>query len=222
MGTTAKIITVLFVVLALSAGNLWAEIIEIDFTAKITWVDDLDGLLDGQINTGDIITGRYTYNSSTPATNPSDTAADYLHKSSPYGISIGAGEFVFQTDPGNVLYCVEIINNYHEEDAYLMHSYYNLSLSNGAPVGAISLYLVDSSADTLSSTALPTSVPVLEDWNEHYLCIDGKEEGSYFVFYAVITEIVPEPTTVLLLGFGGLALRSARGQALRRKCKVQR
>jgi len=43
MKTTAKIITVFFVVLALSAGNLWAEIIEINITAEITGLDDPDG-----------------------------------------------------------------------------------------------------------------------------------------------------------------------------------
>jgi len=57
MKKKAGILTVFFVVLALGAGNLRAEIIEINLTAEIAYIDDFDGLLNGQLGVGSIITG---------------------------------------------------------------------------------------------------------------------------------------------------------------------
>ena len=60
MNKEIKIMAVFFVVLALGAGNVWAEIIEINITAEITYVFDPDGLLMGQLGVGDILSGSYT------------------------------------------------------------------------------------------------------------------------------------------------------------------
>ena len=134
MGRKAKISAVVFVILALSANSLRATIITINLTAEIAEVDDLGGLLEGNVNVGDTITGSYTYDSTTSDSNPLETVGDYWHFSPPYGINLSAGGFVFETDPDNVNFLVEICNNHLGDDNYLLLSYNNLPLSNGVLV----------------------------------------------------------------------------------------
>jgi hypothetical protein len=57
--------------LVFSAGPARAALITIEITAEIDSVSDPYGHLEGNINVGDIITGTYTYESTTPDTNPS-------------------------------------------------------------------------------------------------------------------------------------------------------
>ena len=210
MGRKAKISAVVFVILALSCSNLRATIITINLTAEVTQVDDLAGeLLEGQVNVGDTITGSYTYDSTTPDSSPSETVGSYWHLSSPCGISLSVGGFVFQTDSDNVYFLVQILNDHLGNDGYLLRSYYNLPLSNGVWVEHISWQLDDYTATALSSTDLPTTPPVLEDWaySPAQLGIKLGSKG-YAGLYGEVTsvELVPEPGTVFLLGLGGLAL----------------
>jgi len=215
MSKEAKILTVFFVVVALSAGNLWAEIIEINITAEITGVDDPDGLLNGQLSVGSIISGSYIYDSDTPDSSPAPDYGRYLHYSPPYGISLSGGGFTFQTDPDNVEFLVGIANGYIGiEDGYLLRSYNNLPLYDNVSVGHISWQLDDSTGTALSSTALPTTPPVLEDWDGDWgIRITGgipDEHGKFmesFLIEAPVTYVIPEPATVLLLALGSLALR---------------
>ena len=167
MNRTAKIMAVFFMCLALSSGNLRAEIIEIRITGKITGIDDRRGLLEGQLSAGDIITGRYTYDSSTPDSSALATVGIYQHSIVPYGVTLSAGGFIFQTDPDNVDFLLEVLNNHTGQDGYLLRSYNNLPLSNGVEVFHISWQLDDYSSTALSSDALPITPPVLEDWIDH-------------------------------------------------------
>ena len=210
MSKQAKIITMFFVVLALGAGNVWAEIIEINITAEIAQLRDPYGLLKGQLIVGDIITGSYIYDSDTPDTNPSNTVGDYWHYSSPYGISLSVGGFVFQTNPdNNIHFLVEILDDHTGQDTYLLRSYNNPPLSNGVHVEHVSWHLDDYSCNAVSSTGLPITPPVLEDWGQNYLRITFGYKGSSTIG-ARVTSAVPEPATLLLLALGSLALSRRR------------
>jgi len=187
------------------------ELITIEIEAVVDTVEDDgpgDGYLDGQISVGDIITGHYTYESTTPDTNPSDQVGDYWHYSSPYGVFLSVGGFDFQTILSNVNFVVEIINNSTTgglHDAYGLISYNNATLTNGTLVDGISWWLSDYTANAISSTSLPITYPELGDWlNGNHLRLEGER---MFLIDAHVTSAVPEPMSILLLGLGTLLLK---------------
>ena len=207
----AGIFAVLFVVLNLWTGNLRAELITIHLTAEVIYVDDLAGLLEGKVNVGDIITGSYSYDSDTPDSSPSSSLGTYWHYTPPYGINLSIGGFVFQTDPDNVNFLLQVDDGYIGGDGYLIRSYNNLPLTNWVEVDHISWQLNDYSGTALSSDALPITPPVLTDWPDtgYHLTIDLDNGGSSYI-RAEVTSAVPESATVLLLAFGSLLLTRRR------------
>ena len=167
--------------LAFTINNLWAEVITINLSAEITQLDDRDGMLNGQLNVGDSISGSYTYDSATPDSSSNPSVGVYWHDSRPYGITLTAGGFVFQSDPCNVEFLVEMVNDYPGRDNYLIRSYNNLPLSEGICVEHIAWQLNDGLGNAVSSDALPTSPPVLDDWSDTGpgLTIQGRECPSF-------------------------------------------
>jgi len=188
-----------------------AEPVTISLSATVNYVDDPAGALESKINVGSIITGYYTYESTTPDSRPSEPSiAEYWHNASPSGISLTVGGFNFRTNPDNVNFLVSITNNYSDQDNYLLRSYNNSPLSNGTLVGHISWQLDDLTATVFSSDALPVTAPILSQWQFNHLRMDGDAigGGTYLVDAAVTSvQLVPEPGTLLLLTLGSFLLR---------------
>lgn len=194
-----------------------ATLVPIAFTGEITHVGDRFNFLEGRISVGDMITGIYIYDSSTPDSDPAKYAGLYKHNTAPCGVMLTVGGFVFMTDPSNVDFIVRIGNDspaaYGPSDGYAFTSINNLPLSNGVSVNRISLSLPDSYGKALSSDELPTSAPILTDWEIRYNSIDI--QGGYptpFGWYGRLTSValIPEPATFVLLGLAGLALLRKR------------
>jgi hypothetical protein len=152
-----------------------AAIIVIDFTAEVIDVVDDGNYLDGTVQVGDPITGSYLYDSTAPDANPEPTIGDYYYTKPPSGITVRAGRFQFRTDPTNVDFQIEIENDFPTyfgtgpafEDAYQVRSRNNISqppMPDDVIVRDIFWSLVDPTATALSSAALPTTPPVLADW----------------------------------------------------------
>lgn len=206
-----EIISIMAVICVLAVGVPRAEgtLITIEIEAIVDSVEDTGNYLEGQINVYDIITGTYTYESTTLDSNPSSVGGHYWHYDPPAGISLTVGGFEFRTDPANVEFLVEIANDSTSgglHDGYLLRSYNNLPLSNGTLVDEISWQLTDPTASALSSDALPTTPPALDDWQSIIgLRLHG-ERGGYIID-ATVTSAVPEPSTLLLFALGGLFLR---------------
>ncbi len=175
------------IIVSITHTFLFAETITIDITAEVSYVDDIGNTLGGAVEVGDIISGQYTYESTTPDTNPLPTVGDYLHYTSPYGISLEVNGLIFKTDYANVNFLVEIVNDHAPGippcDNYLLRSYNNLSLSGGIVVEHISWQLDDPTATALSSEALPVDPPVLDDWQSIFgISITGFIPDSDFPY----------------------------------------
>ena len=185
-----------------------AALITIEIEALVDSVWDSGNHLEGKIEVGDIITGTYTYDLSTPDSEPLPYAGIYEHHSAPTGISLSVAGFDFTTDPDNVAFVVAILNGYPPsgQDQVWMTSYNNLPLSNGVAVDIISWQLDDPRGTAIHSTEVSTVPLVLDNWESFCgLRIHG-ERGGYIID-ATVTRAIPEPVTVLFLGFGGLFLR---------------
>ncbi len=182
-----------------------ASLITIEITAEVTEVRDVDNLLEGGISVGNIITGTYTYESSTPISDPSIYwPAIYEQSVQGCGFSLSGGDFEFRTDPDNIDFRISITDNaltVRGYDRYAVVGVNNLPLSNGVPVYLINLSLSDYSETALSNKTLPVVAPNLEDWDYSNLFVEGPQE-SYFYIKSNVTSITPEPATLLLLGIG--------------------
>ncbi len=163
----------------------------INITAEVESVDDSSNILNGAIQAGDTITGSYLYESTTPDSNPLPTVGDYQHSMSPFGIIVYAGGFQFSTDPSNVDFLVEIVNDHDTGaglvDNYLLRSYNNIfqpPRADGAIVSHIAWQLDDPTARALSSTALSTQPPVLARWQSIFgLTIEGQSLEGFNQFF---------------------------------------
>lgn len=188
-----------------------AKLIPIAINAEVTSVLENFDLLEGKIHVGDLVTGVYVYDSATPDRDPAYYHGEYEHHAPPAGITFTVGGFVFMTDPANVDFTIHIVDDPPAQgrvgDRYGILSENNLPLPNGTSVGGISLFLRNEAGGVLSSDALPTMAPVLDDWAQGgELAVSGI--GRSFVIEGRLTSmaLIPEPATLMFLGLGGLAL----------------
>jgi hypothetical protein len=201
-------------VIVIWSPHVEASLVPVAITAEVTSISDgtPTGFLKSRVDVGDTMTGVYIYDSSTPDSDAWASVGLYEYDAPPAGITLMVGGLVFMTDPENVDFTVEIRDNagyvWGREDSYSLESQNNLPLPNGFPFH-ISLELRDSSFSALSSVALPTTAPILEDWETRLIAIRGSRgREHWFGILANPTSavLIPEPATFLLLALGALAL----------------
>lgn len=161
-----------------------SDLIGIKIVAKVTKISDSYNLLGGAIHVNDTITGKYIYNSRAPDIEPDPNIGVYISTTSPCGIELKTGEYLFKTDANDIDLAILILNDaappgYPPIDSYVVDSLNNLPLSNGMLVTYIQWSLDDNTATALSSADLPTTAPVLDAWNDrNSLFIDGKSPSN--------------------------------------------
>jgi hypothetical protein len=204
-----SVIVIIGAALLVCVQPVQAAPITIQIEAIVDTVSDSGNYLGGQVDVCDVITGYYTYESTTTDTSPEDWLGKYEYSQAPYGITLEVGGFHFETNPEDVDFIVYISNERISPigDIYNIVSNNNSKLHNGVDVDLIYWQLDDRSGQALSSTALPLIAPVLEDWLDlNHLRIQGENENLFIINAHVITA-VPEPLTILLLLLGAAALR---------------
>jgi hypothetical protein len=181
--------------LASSGGAAQAQDVTVSFKGTITEISLTapDNPIP-DIAVGTPFTGYYTYNLATPDTNVHPNVGDYQHTSAPYGVTVSVGGRTFRTNPANVSFLVELINNHSNTDNFLFHSYDNVE-SSGLPVSMISWQLQDPTQTALTSVDLPSGPLDLSQWQSFGLDVSGEvwsPADSYNVPYSVkgqITEV---------------------------------
>ena len=185
-------------------------LVTITIEAVVDTVDDSGNYLEGQISPGSLITGYYTYESTTPDSAPENWLGKYEHLQTPYGITLEVGGFRFETNPNAVDFTIYISNDRISPmgDIYNIVSNNNSTLSNGVDVGWMYWQLDDRSGQAISNTNLPLTAPILEDWLDgNVLLIEGIPRQTDFIINAHVTSAIPEPATILLFGLGALLLK---------------
>ena len=181
-------------------------LITIEIEAVVDSVWDASNYLEGKIRPADTMTGTYTCDSDTPDSATEEWLGKYEYSQAPYGMILEVGDFRFETAPEDVDFIIYVSNDRlsPKGDIYNIVSKSNLPLSNGTPVESIWWQLNDNTASALSSDALPTTFPFLNDWEANVLGIDAYRR---YGISAHVTSAIPEPCTIILLGLGGLVLR---------------
>jgi hypothetical protein len=212
-----RAIILLFVILGLACCVRSAQgaIITIAIEGFVDYVEDPGGLLAGSIFVGDLITGTYTYDTSTPDTNPLVDYASYWQTGPPAGISLVVNALQFGSNPDSLNYRIGIADGYESSDIYSVRSNNNLAVSDHLSPTDIYWKLEDITGTALSGTELPWTPPKLDDWGVNALTITADRR---FSIKAHVTHVmgVPEPMTVIMLGLGAIGLTGRRRCADRR------
>jgi len=194
-----------------AAGPANAAPVTIYIEGVVDDVIDYDNYLEGQISIGDPITGYYRFDSDTPDQDwlwgsPSLIVGRYHHFSPPSGIYLTIGDLIFQSTHDNVNFLISIVNNNSEgADIYAVSSYNNDPLDNATAVDFIAWQLTDSTGSVFSNDHLLSVAPILDQWTENILRINGTND-AFFMIQGHVTSAVPEPGTLLLIGLGAMGL----------------
>ena len=177
--------------IALVAGLVWNPAsascaqVRIVIRATVSLVDDPDNLLNNTVAPGDIITGIYTYDSFAVDSNPLPEVGDYRYTTAPNGIRLSVNGLNFGTDPADVDFLLEVVNNYENLDNYHLISYNNLfavSATGMFVFNIISWQLDDPTQTALSSAELPRNPPVLSNWQSIFgLTIESSGDNHFFI-----------------------------------------
>ncbi len=173
----------LAIVLILAGALGWispvfADDIIVYFTAIVDSVIDPRMYIGHLIEDGEFLTGNYIYESNAVDMDPSPYRGDYRYTTNPYGITIYSDNLVFGTDPDSISFGIIIEDSVISgglHDAYIIWSNSNRKVI-GLPDDLIYSELRDNTATALSSDALPTIAPILNDWpNRNLLIIYGPD-----------------------------------------------
>ena len=213
IGIMFHIIVAMAVGMGAFSASARGALVTVWLEGNVSGVSNTEGtFLEGKVVIGDVITGTYIYDTDTPNSSTWPSTGRYEHWASPAGFSLSVGGLDLMTDLANTDFVVQIANNYPYSDIYSVSSTRNLPLPDGTEVASISWGVRDDSATAISSVELPGVPPVLTDWAINNINIRGRGMRTGFGIQGYVTSIgvIPEPATVVLLGFGGLLLLRKR------------
>jgi hypothetical protein len=175
------------------------DLIGVKIVGKIYEVTDNYNLLGGAIKVNDAVKGKYVYNIKANDTNPDSIMGYYIYNSSPCGMEVTIGNFIFKTDPNHLNFMILIGNDMpsppypYPGDGMEIGSLSCSDLSNGLKVTAIDWALYDPSGSALSSDALLTAAPILSDWNQSTygmgLILEGKSPSNESMTFSIKAEM---------------------------------
>jgi hypothetical protein len=148
--------------------------------------------IDG-VNPGTEIRGEYIFNMATPDGNDDATVGDYWHYTAPYGMKLRVGNHLFQADPYNTQFIVEVVNDYFTgEDSFVLNSYNNRA-SSGLHPQYMAFTLQDFSMTAVNSTALFSTPPDLTRWaNGNSIEIQGFNSSYQIQGRATSITVAPD------------------------------
>jgi len=205
-------------ILLFCGGLAQAESVTIAITGEVTSLNP-GTVLGDSVQVSDTFTGTYTYDSSV-IPNIDNAGIYHYIQNAPHGVDVLVDQFEFKTSStqtGGFAISIandQIVNGIY--DGYDIYSNQNIPLPGGFSAYSIYWRLSDSTHTALSSTALPTTAPILSNWNWSSFAIGGwdqyiPERDSFTGFWleGVVTNavLIPEPLTGVLMAMGVFFLR---------------
>lgn len=146
----------------------WAIPYAFEVEAEVALVDDMNNVLGGSVYVGQPLLMSYAFDSDTTNTGAIPQVGDYWHYAGDYGMRVQVGPHDWRSDPSNLSFLVEMVNDYVGLDNYLLRSYNNIDYSGlSGPIQHMSWQLDDPSQTALTSTALPPLPPnlgIFQSW----------------------------------------------------------
>lgn len=175
-----------------------AQDVTVSFSGTLTLVDSSPF---PELTVGVPFSGSYTYSLATTDTNSFPQVGDYFHIGSQYGVTVTIGTHTFRTDPQNVNFLVELVNDYQNLDNFVFHSYNNVN-TDSAIVQMISFQLDDPTQTALTNVSLPTGALDLSRWQQFFgFDIDGySSEGTHFLIRGTVEQMQVGTGPILVPG----------------------
>ncbi len=199
--------------LLLLATSAPAAPITVQFEGTVDFADTDNGFFANTVSAGDTFTGSYTYDSTLADSNATATQGEYRYTTGgAFGMTTTINSMVFQTaaDVSGQNRIEIFADDPFNDDRYGIWNSAN-DPHNGYVVDSQILMLTDASKTANASDALPTVAPDLNLFptiNQFSLVLTDESHMDIDAFYGTITSIslVPEPSTAVLAGLGGLSL----------------
>lgn len=196
----------------LALGFLWHDSAALgfpvtwDFAGQITDVIDDDGVLGGAVVVGSEFFGSFTFESSTPDQREDDpTFGRYENALS--AISGQVADLAF-TGPAGPINRVLVEDGLFHPGRDALEAHANVLLLNNAV--SIRVSFVDGTGSLFETDALPLLVPSLNALESARFTLFSEDELFRFALQGDITLLVPEPSSLVLLGGAAMALCTRR------------
>jgi hypothetical protein len=168
---------------ALASGSASAAQVRVRLTARVNYVSDSQGQLNGKIVVGQRLNGTYVYNTNTPDQMPASGWGEYWPYANEARVRFAAGSLVFESAQPTQGIMIQVHPHAGGSGQFMIDSYENKDLANGANVESISLRF--SGVGTVTqSEALPAVAPDLPGYYTKEVMISGA--GSSFEVRASI------------------------------------
>ena len=182
--------------------------ITVEFTGHVTEVAIVCcDWFNGTVPVGTPITGTYTFESTTPDTNPDTGVGHYFSLSDGYAVDASFSIYHLHSP-----YAPDftVINGVGKSDAYTVNASWRPSFVSPSntfiPLMQFILDLSDQTGQVWSSDALPLSFPAFDKWSETKFTLVAGYEVPNTVIRGQLDSLAivatPEPSTLLLLGSG--------------------
>jgi len=201
------------------------DAITFNFTGTVTQFNsDPSDPFGGTISFGTPITGSYTFESTSPDSDPGASSGSYQITGSPYGVTATMGGNTFTTSD---FLAINIFDSSVDQYGALGCAPDASTCFSGDL--SIALFLQDATGTALSSDGLPLLPPDLSDFQtrdfslfQNYFDANGDffqiEIGGQIDSLSCAScsvAAIPEPATVFLLGFGLAGLPFVRSRIVR-------
>jgi hypothetical protein len=146
-----------------------AEQVCMGLTAKVTFVRDDAGVLGGDVQVGDTISGAYLYESTAPDAAPEPEAGYYPFRTAPYGVVLNVGGIVFRTNPARLRFDIVLVDQSRPFCFRQLRRLFDKSVPiNSETENDIGWQLDDFNGTALTSPDLTAEPPVLSDWDANF------------------------------------------------------